>query len=358
MPFKSQWDLDYPKCSLPTLVFKSPSVPLANDPLLIDADDPDNHFLTHSSYRLLCQRIAAGLLQNGFRSGDRLLLFSGNNIYFPCAFMGAIMAGGIFSGANPGYIARELAFQLQNTEARFLVCSLASLQVGLDAAAQVGLPLDRVFYFDNTTVSSGLQKGCRHWSTLLASEEEGRKFEWDPCTGPGDNERTIVLNYSSGTTGVPKGVEITHKNYVSNATVQNFFMDLINKSNKTPDPRAGSALLCFLPLYHAYGQTHFCVSGPSRQAKTYFMPKFDFEKLLSAIEKFKITHLNLVPPVLVAMAKHPDVRRGKWDLTSVRDIKCGAAPLGRPASQEMENLWKGKPQEKTINVRQGWGMTE
>jgi 4-coumarate--CoA ligase len=355
MPFKSQWDLNYPNCSLPTLIFQSAHARLSDTPLIIDAEDPDNHYLTHSTYRLLSQRLACGLHLNGFKRGDRLLIFSGNNIYFPSMLMGTVMAGGIFSGANPGYVTRELAYQLQNSEARFLVCALASLDTGREAAKQVGLPLERVFYFDNSKEPAEPHDGVRHWSVLLASEEEGRRYEWDACTNPGENEQTIVLNYSSGTTGVPKGVEITHKNYVSNITVQCFLTEL--KEN-TPEMRKSTSLLCFLPLYHAMGQTHGCGSAPLLGEKQYVLPKFDFEKVLESVERFKVTRLILVPPVLIAMSKRPDVRRWKWNLDSIRDIVSGAAPLGRGPCEEVESLWKDKPQEKTINVRQGWGMTE
>lgn len=104
--------------------------------------------------------------------------------------------------------------------------------------------------------------------------------------------------------------------------------------------------------YHAYGQTYYCVGTISRQIPTYVMQKFDFLKMLDYIEKYKITDLNMVPPIAVAMAKHPAAR--KCDLSSVRYIGCGAAPLGSEVSKEVEQLW---PDGK-MNMKQGWGMTE
>lgn len=76
--------------------------------------------------------------------------------------------------------------------------------------------------------------------------------------------------------------------------------------------------------------------------------------MLAAVSAFRITQLLLVPPIVVAMAKHPAVRNGNWDLSSVRTVVCGAAPLGKEVVKEFESLWK----DKVVNIKQGWGMTE
>ena len=111
-----------------------------------------------------------GLRAHGFKNGDRLLIFSGNNIFLPVVIIGTIMAGGIFTGANPGYVARELAYQLRDSGAEFLLCAAESLDAGLDAAAQIGLRKDRIFVFDKEVryeLDNQNLRGCRHWSTLL-----------------------------------------------------------------------------------------------------------------------------------------------------------------------------------------------
>ena len=358
MPIKSRWTITIPDVSIPSLVFTSPTHPISNEkPALLDAEDP-SHYLTLHTYRLWSQRLAAGLLRNGLPKGGRVLLFSGNNLAFPVVFMGVVMAGGIFTGANPGYVARELAHQLKDSEATYLLCSSASLHTGIDAASQINFPKSRIFVFDDTPITGkpgGSQQECPHWSTLLASVEEGSQYHWSPCSTPEESAQTIALNYSSGTTGVPKGVEITHKNYVANTlqTQQN--------SNLTPfrvEERPTDNWLCFLPMYHAMAQTYYVVFAPIDGIPVYIMSKFDFVKMLDYVQKYRITHLMLVPPVAVALAKHPSVRAGNWDLSSVRHLNSGAAPLGREVSEELESLWVGKPQANTINVRQGWGMTE
>ncbi|KAI4147691.1 MAG: hypothetical protein LQ340_005430 [Diploschistes diacapsis] len=356
MPLKSPFpSVEIPDCSIVSYTFTSPTHPLSKDrPLYIDANDTSN-FLTHHAYRLYAQRLAAGLRRNGFKPGDRLLLYSGNTIYFPVIVMGVIMAGGIFTGANPTYVAREVAYQLEDSGAKFMLVATSSLDTGLEAASQVGLSKSSVFVFDGQSRGEPVQ-GTRHWSSLLASEIDGRGFTWDPCTSPEESERTIALNYSSGTTGPPKGVEITHKNYVANCTQVKAHQD---RQVKTKEEEENETFLGIIPMYHALGQTWFVVYVPTLAAKCYVMPKFEFEKVMDAIEKFRVTSLSLVPPIVVAMAKHPDVRRGKWDLSSVRTVQVGAAPLGSEACREFDGLFNQNRSPSTeINIKQGWGMTE
>jgi len=224
MPIRSRWTIDIPRVTLPTFLFGSPSGPVPDKAALIDADRPETHYLTHQTYRLWAKRLAAGLRAAGLQPGDAVLLYSGNTLFFPVVVLGVIMAGGIFTGANPSYVAREVAHQLRDSGARFLVCTDASIDTGLEAARLAGLKEDSVFAFDDGYATfEGMGKplkGCRHWSALIADEQAGEAFEW--TEGQAELGRTIALNYSSGTTGLPKGVEITHTNYVSNCTQVEF----------------------------------------------------------------------------------------------------------------------------------------
>ena len=256
------------------------------------------------------------------------------------------MGRGIFTGANPGYNTRELAYQLRDSDAKFLLCAASSLETGVDAATEVGMSKERIFVFDDNIDHGSADKvlsGCRHWSALLAPEAEGKEYAWSPCSTPAECDETITLNYSSGTTGLPKGVEISHRNYVSNTLQQTFFWP----SN------AASRWLCFLPMYHALAQATFASGAAILQIPVYIMPSFNFVNMLDCVQAFKITYLLLVPPIVVAMAKHPEVRSGKWDLSSVTKVGCGAAPLGKEIIEQFKELWGGK-----MRVQQGWGMTE
>ncbi|KAJ9488191.1 hypothetical protein VN97_g5106 [Penicillium thymicola] len=352
MPYKSRWTIDIPDIHLASLLLKSPTAPLSKTHRsYLEAARPETHYLTTHDLRLWSQRFAAGLRKSGLQPGDRVLLFSGNDLFFPVVFLGVIMAGGIFTGANPTYVSRELAYQLHDSGATYLLCAHSSLETGLEAAKQANLPTSRVFAYDSSIYDgvTAPQNGCAYWSDLVASEEEGSAFIWDELDTPTLSSRTLALNYSSGTTGRPKGVEISHKNYVAN------MLQYCHTASLHPDYKGRlerSRWLCFLPMYHAMAQNIFIAAALYRATPVYLMARFEFVKMLEYTQKFRITDFILVPPVVVALAKHPAVKM--YDLSSVELIGSGAAPLGREVCEEVERLW---PPGK-INIKQGWGMTE
>lgn len=141
---------------------------------------------------------------------------------------------------------------------------------------------------------------------------------------------------------------ITHRNYVSNC-LQHQHLGTLWPDAEERDKRA--RWLCFLPLYHAMAQTIYLSGAMFRRIPVYFMPKFDFIQTLESIERFKITDFQMVPPIAVAVAKHPAVKN--YDLSSIVNIGSGAAPLGSEVSREVERVWNGR-----LNLKQGWGMTE
>jgi 4-coumarate--CoA ligase len=202
MPIKSRFSIPIPNCSVQKWVFGSSSGPLPEKKAWIDADRPTTHFLTYTEGRLLAKRIAVGLIKNGLTPGDRVLLFSGNSIFFPAIVLGIWMAGGIFTGANPGYVARELAYQLADSGAIMMIAADASFDVALEAADQVGLRNEKVFLFDSTMPDSKSREkqtrpGGRHWTELVGTRKQGEEFEW---IEPKDTKTTTcTLNYSSGT---------------------------------------------------------------------------------------------------------------------------------------------------------------
>jgi 4-coumarate--CoA ligase len=218
MPITSRWEVPIDVISVHASLFGSPSAPLPERVAFYDADLPSTRFLTLESLRLWSLRLAAGLQKAGLQPGDRVLVYSGNNLLYPAVFLAILMAGGIFTGANPGYVTRELAYQLKDSGASFLFCADESLESGIEAAQSIGMGKERVFRFDDSLLDgTGTSRlGVKNWKTLIEPEFVGKRFKWHEVLDPKDT--VCCLNYSSGTTGVPKGVMITHYNYIANAT--------------------------------------------------------------------------------------------------------------------------------------------
>lgn len=196
MVVTSRFQVDVPEQPLQEWVFGSSFGPLSEKPQFLDAERPETHHLSMADYRLWSKRVALGLVRAGLRPGDRVLVFSGNNLFFPVLFMGSIMAGGVFSGANPSFVVRELAYQLRDTEATFLFAADSSLEIALEAAGQAKLSRNNVFVFDATGLDSMPAKGrlgVKHWTTLLASKDEAKTFDWVTPKNP--RETVCCLNY-------------------------------------------------------------------------------------------------------------------------------------------------------------------
>jgi 4-coumarate--CoA ligase len=267
MPVKSRFALHIPNVSLPTYLFTSPTGPLSNVPILIDAKRPATHYLSFSTYRSWSKRLAVGLLAAGLQPGDRVLMFSPNSIFYPVVFMGVVMAGGIFTGMNPGAGIREVVSQLGDSGARWVLAGRERLGVALEAVEKVGgeAGRERVFVFDDEV--RGEEEGdIKHWSSLLAPEKEGNAFMWEELSTREQADGPAVLNYSSGTTGMPKGVVISHRNFVAN-TAQ--WIHMANMDPEIEEKRKKSSWLGFLPMYHAMAQLLFVLAAPKRDIPVY-----------------------------------------------------------------------------------------
>lgn len=181
MPVISRWAAEIPGGSLQQWTFGSSFDPLPDTPQYIDPERPDTHFLTRSQYRLWSKRLAIGLTEAGLRPGDRVLLFSGNKLFTPVVFMGVLMAGGIFTGANPSFVARELAYQLKDSGASFLIAADTSIDIAIEAAAEAGLPKSKIYSYDATALDPTPAKapsGVNHWTSLLAPIKQAEKWDW------------------------------------------------------------------------------------------------------------------------------------------------------------------------------------
>lgn len=357
MPIKSRWEIPIPTTSLPTFLFTSSNAPLSTYPIFIDAKHPETRFLSLHTFREWSKRLAAGLQAAGLRSGDRVILFSGNTIFYPVVVMGVIMAGGVFSSANPAYTPRELAYQLQNADASFLLFAKANMENATKAAELAGLSKERIFVFEDPPIDENLsfqgdekRNLPQSWKHLLAPPEIGRAFTWDALNTFEDANRTVILIYSSGTTGLPKGVELTHYNMIANVCQLFHVHNLDARFAPSSHPKT----LGFLPMYHALGLIYYGFVAPKRELQVYLMERYELYESMNNVQRFRITELVMVPPMLVGMAKAPRSRSLQYDFSSVNKILCGAAPAGIEVSKLFEELLPNG----LIKVRQAWGMSE
>lgn len=180
---------------------------------------------------------------------------------------------------------------------------------------------------------------------MLAPPQEAQHWRWPELT-PGQARTTIAsVNYSSGTTGLPKGVKISHANLIANVEQ----CDFINFVGCEAKRQLKETNVSFLPLYHAYGQLFTILLAARRRTNVYVMSEFNLELYLDLIQRVKPTTLQVVPPIVVMLSKRPEV--AKYDLSSVEHIYCGAAPLSSKLQNEIRDRFN-------MNIKQGWGMTE
>ena len=292
-------------------------------PALIDG--PTGRTLTYAQLANGVDRVAAGLAARGFERGDVFGILSPNLPEFPVAFHGVVRAGGVATTMNPLSAVDELAHQLEDSGARFLLTIPQLLETASEAADRAGV--EEVFVF-------GDAEGATPFAALLA-----------PAGDPPDlsdldlPEALAALPYSSGTTGLPKGVMLTHRNLVAN----------VAQFDALDDGSEDDVLIGILPFFHIYGMTVIANAALRGGSTVVTMPRFDLEQFLQLIQDHKVTKGFVVPPILVALAKHPVVDR--YDLSSLVRLTSGAAPLG-------EELAKAVADRLGCEVRQGYGMTE
>lgn len=293
-------------------------------PALVDGVDGTT--LTYGQLDHFHRRLAAALAEAGLRKGDVLALHSPNTIAFPTVFYGATRAGASVTTVHPLATAEEFAKQLRDSATRWIVTVSPLLETARQAARLAG-GIREIFVCDGAP-------GHRSLTDLLGSAAPEPRVDIDPATD------VAALPYSSGTTGVPKGVMLTHRSIATN---------LAQLARAVP-MEEGERILAVLPFFHIYGLTALMNAPLGHGATVVVLPRFDLDPFLAAIEQHRITGLFVAPPIVLALAKHPAVAR--YDLSSLKYVISSAAPLdARLAAACAERL--GLPP-----IGQGYGMTE
>ncbi|KXN84605.1 4-coumarate--CoA ligase 3 [Leucoagaricus sp. SymC.cos] len=271
---------------------------------------------------------------------------------YPVVTWAVHQLGGIISGANPDFSTNELFYQLQATKATVLIVHPDGLTVAEEAAKKHGLSSDRILVFNTAANASGIGKitveDMVHLGRTHAPAFEERKLK------PGEGKTKLAfLSFSSGTTGRPKAVAIPHyapiANIVQMAVHNRVYEDYCPWEDKRYRP--GDVAIGVLPLYHIYGlviNLHYVLfCGMS----LVIVPRFNFAEMLKSIVQHKISHLFLVPPMVVLLCKHPAVKDYRVQ-DHVRMIMCGAAPLSHELNQQLFTLLPN------AHIGQAYGMTE
>ncbi|KAF8847859.1 acetyl-CoA synthetase-like protein [Acephala macrosclerotiorum] len=342
MPTESSYPkLEVPDVDLWTFLFERKDREFPDDKLIyIDPDTKRSY--TYAQVRSTALDFGKGLKALWeWKKGDVLGLYSPNCIDTPALMWGTLWAGGILSPANPGYTADELAFQLKDSGAKALATQKPFLKTAQEACKKVGIPEDRIILIGDERDDTAK---FRYFTNVrnISGTMRFRKAKIDP------KKDLAFLVYSSGTTGHPKGVMLSHTNIVANSMMLKVG-EAGNLSWKGGKDGQGDKLMAFLPFFHIYGLTCLIHQAIYSGLTLIVMPKFDLEKFCSHIQEYRITFAYVVPPIILLLGKSPVV--DKYDLSSIRMLNSGAAPLTKDLVEAVYNRLK-------IPIKQGYGLSE
>lgn len=278
--------------------------------------------LSYGDVRRQVRRVAAGLSERVGKA-DVVAIWAPNVPEYAVVFHAVVSLGAVLTTINPAYTSEEAAFQLRDAAAILLITTAALATRALEAVDASGRAI-AVITIDEAPGLVSL--------AALAIDAHPPQVEIDPDVD------LAVLPYSSGTTGLAKGVMLTHRNLVANLQQ----VSALEDTDLT-------ALVGVLPFFHIYGMTAIMNLGLLRRATVVTLPRFELEAFLQVLQDWPIPLAHIVPPIAVALAKHPVVDR--YDLRGVKWLFSGAAPLGAELTAAIRS-------RLGITTRQGYGLTE
>ncbi len=275
-------------------------------------------------------RLGGALASFGVRRDEHVALLAPNCAEFVIAFYGILKAGAIVTTINSGYREREIAHQLNDSGAEVVIVH-ADLRPVLESAREEAPGLRRVVPIEPAALPGSF------WDAIDRASATARL----PVART--DEDVAALPYSSGTTGLSKGVMLTHANLVSNVE------QMVGREGEESVPREDDVILVHLPLFHIYGMNVLMNPAVTVGATQVMMGRFDMDRFLSLISRRRVTQLFTVPPVGLGVAQYPGV--SDHDLTSLRVGFFGAAPMSAELQLRVEEALG-------CTIIQGYGMTE
>ncbi|WP_400083450.1 AMP-binding protein [Yoonia sp. R78084] len=279
-------------------------------------DGPSERSMTAAAFMDQVKRMAGGLAAAGFGAGHTVAIMAPNMPEYCVVFHAVAWGGGTITTLNPTYTASEVAHQMRDAGAELLITIPDFMETA--------------------------QKGAGDTPVIAIGTPEYMALFGDPITEqvPVDlDDFTVVLPYSSGTTGLPKGVMLSHRNLVIN----------VDQSIVAADFQAGEVTAAFLPFFHIYGMTVLMNIHLGGGGALVTMPRFDLPLFLQISQDYKAQRMWVVPPVALALAKHPLV--DDYDLSGLQEVFIAAAPSGADLSDAIAA-------RLGCNALQGYGMTE
>nr|AID51448.1 4-coumaroyl:CoA-ligase [Astragalus membranaceus]UWV84637.1 4-coumaroyl:CoA-ligase [Astragalus mongholicus] len=298
-------------------------------PCLINGDTGET--LTYAEVHLTVRKIVAGLNSLNIHQGDVIMLVLRNCPQFALSFLGAAHRGAVITTANPFYTTTELAKQATATKSKLIITQSAYVEKIKHFAKTNDI---KIVSIDSSTE----EEDVLHFSVLTQANENDAP---DVKINPDD---VVALPFSSGTSGLPKGVMLTHKNLVTTIA------QLVDGENPHQYTNCEDVLLCVLPMFHIYALNSILLCGIRSGAAVLIVQKFEITTLLELIQKYRVTVASFVPPIVLALVKSGESNR--YDLSSIRAMITGAAPMG----MELEEAVKARLPKTTLG--QGYGMTE
>jgi long-chain acyl-CoA synthetase len=298
----------------------------------------------------------AGYLQNlGITKGDRVSIMLPNSPQSVISYFAILFAGGIVVQTNPLYTERELEYQMKDSGAIAIITldilypRISKIIAQTDIQHIVVTGIKDYLPFPKNIIYPFIQK--KQSGLVVHAKHEGNthlltkilKLPVKPVT-PNDfnfEEDIAILQYTGGTTGFPKGVMLTHKNLVSNATMCNAWLYKCKPGEES--------LLGVIPFFHVYGMTMIMILAVMQGYKMILLPKFDAETTLKTIHKQRPTMFPGAPTIYIGLLNHPNLK--KYDLSSIDSCISGSAPLPIEVQQKFEELTGGK-------LVEGYGLTE
>ncbi|KAF9609572.1 hypothetical protein IFM89_017211 [Coptis chinensis] len=309
-----------PHLSLPSFLLSQISSKALDKPAFIDSKSCKS--ITYGELRSLTSSLAHVFHSLGIKKGDIVLVVVPNSLYYPLLVLGVMSLGAIFSTANPLHTRPELQSQIQDTNPN-LIITTPEQRSKLDDRQST-----RSIILVDDLMDTLLQYP-RHHKTL------GTEINQDDIA---------ALMYSSGTTGKSKSVVCLHRNFIA----MSCFLRHVWESE---DGAFDDIYLCVLPLFHMFGLSMFVCGTLAVQSTTVVLNKYSLEDMLVSVEKYKVTRLPVVPPMVVQLVRLQDGVKG-YDLGSVKEVICSGAPLGKV---HMEKFSKCYPQ---MRLSQCYGLTE